>query len=147
MNSIGLSAILIVLLDLSGSQWQHLGISPNAILPRENHHRTTRSGARGHRRSAGPRGDAIFQKYFPVTRPSFTSSWPAAADFERQTNVCGRQARGGLPSRSVSSGMLGSAILGGAGVKYQFEKFHYLGASDAGGHYVFCTRKEAGANN
>jgi len=53
----------------------------------------------------------------------------------------------GLTIGSVSSGMLGSAILGGAGVKYQFEKFHYLGASDAGGHYVFYTRKEAGANN
>jgi hypothetical protein len=53
----------------------------------------------------------------------------------------------GLTIGSVSSGMLGSAILGGAGVKYQFEKFHYLGAADAGGHYVFYTRKEAGANN
>lgn len=53
----------------------------------------------------------------------------------------------GLAIGSVSSGMLGSAILGGAGVKYQFEKFHYLGAADAGGHYVFYTRKEAGTNN
>jgi hypothetical protein len=53
----------------------------------------------------------------------------------------------GLTIGSVSSGMLSNAILGGAGVKYQFEKFHYLGASDAGGHYVFYTRKEVGANN
>jgi hypothetical protein len=53
----------------------------------------------------------------------------------------------GLTIGSVSSGMLSSAILGAAGVKYQFEKFHYLGAADAGGHYVFYTRKELGANN
>jgi len=53
----------------------------------------------------------------------------------------------GLTIGSVSSGMLGSAILGSAGVKYQFEKFHYLGAADAGGHYVFYTRKETGTNN
>jgi hypothetical protein len=53
----------------------------------------------------------------------------------------------GLTIGSVSSGMLSSAILGSAGVKYQFEKFHYLGAADAGGHYVLYTRKEAGASN
>ncbi len=53
----------------------------------------------------------------------------------------------GLNIGSVSSGMLSSAILGSAGVKYQFEKFNYLGAADAGGHYVFYTRKETGTNN
>ena len=53
----------------------------------------------------------------------------------------------GLNIGSVSSGMLSSAILGAGGVKYQFEKFHYLGAADAGGHYVFYTRKETGTNN
>ena len=53
----------------------------------------------------------------------------------------------GLTIGSVSSGMLSSAILGSAGVKYQYEKFNYLGAADAGGHYVFYTRKEAGTNN
>lgn len=53
----------------------------------------------------------------------------------------------GLTIGSVSSGMLGSAVLGGAGVKYQVEKFHYLGAADAGGHYVFYTRKELGITN
>jgi len=53
----------------------------------------------------------------------------------------------GLTIGSVSSGMLGSAVLGGTGVSYQIEKFHYLGAADAGGQYVFYTRKEVGAGN
>jgi len=53
----------------------------------------------------------------------------------------------GLTIGSVSSGMLGSAVLGGTGVSYQIEKFHYLGAADAGGQYVFYTRKEVGAAN
>jgi tripartite-type tricarboxylate transporter receptor subunit TctC len=53
----------------------------------------------------------------------------------------------GLTIGSVSSGMLGSAVLGGTGVNYQIEKFHYLGAADAGGQYVFYTRKEIGADN
>lgn len=50
----------------------------------------------------------------------------------------------GLTIGSVSSGMLASSVLGGAGVKYQIEKFHFLGAADAGGQYIFYTKKEAG---
>jgi hypothetical protein len=53
----------------------------------------------------------------------------------------------GLTIGSVSSGLLSSAILGHAGVKYQTDKFHYLGAADAGGHYVFYTRKELGVTS
>jgi tripartite-type tricarboxylate transporter receptor subunit TctC len=53
----------------------------------------------------------------------------------------------GLTIGSVSSGMLGSAVLGGSGVKYQIEKFHFLGAADAGGQYVFYTKKDAGFSN
>ncbi|HWP57612.1 MAG TPA: hypothetical protein VNL14_06985 [Candidatus Acidoferrales bacterium] len=53
----------------------------------------------------------------------------------------------GLTIGCVSSGLLSAALLGNPGVKYQLEKFHYLGAADAGGHYVFYTRKEAGIAN
>jgi tripartite-type tricarboxylate transporter receptor subunit TctC len=53
----------------------------------------------------------------------------------------------GLTIGSVSSGLISSAVLGNVGVKYQIEKFHYLGAADAGGHYVFYTRKELGVTN
>jgi tripartite-type tricarboxylate transporter receptor subunit TctC len=53
----------------------------------------------------------------------------------------------GLTVGSVSSGFMASAILGGTGVNYQVEKFHYLGAADAGGHYIFYTRKELGVTS
>jgi tripartite-type tricarboxylate transporter receptor subunit TctC len=53
----------------------------------------------------------------------------------------------GLTIGSVSSGFMASAILGGTAVNYQVEKFHYLGAADAGGHYIFYTRKELGVTN
>lgn len=53
----------------------------------------------------------------------------------------------GLTIGSVSSGMLSSSVLGRTGVKYQIDKFFYLGAADAGGHYVFYTRKELGITN
>lgn len=53
----------------------------------------------------------------------------------------------GLTIASVSSGLMSSAILGNKAVKYQVDRFHYLGAGDAGGHYIFYTRKELGVNN
>jgi tripartite-type tricarboxylate transporter receptor subunit TctC len=53
----------------------------------------------------------------------------------------------GLTIGSVSSGLVSSAVLGNTGVRYQIEKFHYLGAADAGGHYIFYTRKELGVPN
>src|SRR5688572_13577322 len=53
----------------------------------------------------------------------------------------------GMTIGSVSSGFMASAILGGTGVNYQVEKFHYLGAADAGGHYIFYTRKELGVTS
>jgi tripartite-type tricarboxylate transporter receptor subunit TctC len=53
----------------------------------------------------------------------------------------------GLIIGSVSSGFMSGAILGGTGVNYQVERFHYLGAADAGGHYIFYTRKELGVTS
>jgi len=53
----------------------------------------------------------------------------------------------GLTIASVSSGLMSNAILGNKAAKYEIEKFHFLGAADAGGHYVFYTRKEIGAAN
>ena len=40
------------------------GIRSSALLPGENHHRTTRPRAWRYRRSAGPRGNAIFAKIY-----------------------------------------------------------------------------------
>ena len=53
----------------------------------------------------------------------------------------------GLTIASVSSGLMSSAVLGNKAVRYEIEKFHFLGAADAGGHYIFYTRKEIGASN
>jgi tripartite-type tricarboxylate transporter receptor subunit TctC len=89
----------------------------------------------------------FLQKYIPGN-PTIIHEFMAGGGGNRAANHMYAVAKpDGLTIGSVSSGMLSSAILGSAGVKYQFEKFHYLGAADAGGHYVFYTRKEAGASN
>jgi tripartite-type tricarboxylate transporter receptor subunit TctC len=89
----------------------------------------------------------FLQKYIPGN-PTIIHEFMAGGGGLRAANHIYSAAKpDGLTIGSVSSGMLSSAVLGGTGVRYQIEKFHYLGAADAGGHYVFYTRKEAGITN
>lgn len=46
----------------------------------------------------------------------------------------------------MTSGIVTSAVLGEAGVQYDIDKFHWLGATDNTFHYAFFTRKELGLN-
>ncbi len=86
-------------------------------------------------------------RYIPGN-PTIVHEYMAGGGGLRAANHIYSAARSdGLTIGSVSSGMLGSAVLGGAGVKYQVERFFYLGAADAGGQYVFYTRKEIGITN
>lgn len=86
----------------------------------------------------------FLQKYIPGN-PTIVMEYMAGGGGLRAANHIYAVARAdGLTIGSVSSGMLGTAVLGGAGVKYLVEKFFYLGAPDSGGQYVFYTRKEAG---
>lgn len=89
----------------------------------------------------------FFQKYIPGN-PTIIHEYMGGGGGLRSANHIYSGARpDGLTVGSVSSGMLSSAVLGGSGVKYQVEKFFYLGAPDGGGQYVFYTRKEAGITN
>jgi tripartite-type tricarboxylate transporter receptor subunit TctC len=89
----------------------------------------------------------FLQKYIPGN-PAIIHEFMGGGGGLRAANHIYAAARpDGLTIGSVSSGLLSNAIMGGAGVKYQIEKFHFLGAADAGGHYVFYTRKEAGITN
>jgi tripartite-type tricarboxylate transporter receptor subunit TctC len=89
----------------------------------------------------------FLQKYIPGN-PTIVHEFMGGGGGLRAANHIYSVARpDGLTIGSVSSGMLSHSVLGGAGVKYQVEKFHYLGAADAGGHYVFYTKKELGINN
>ena len=105
-------------------------------------------------REAGGTGDLraraitnFLHKYVPGN-PTFVHEYMGGGGGLRAANHIYSGVRpDGLTIGCVSSGLLSSALLGNPGVKYQLEKFHYLGAADAGGHYVFYTRKEAGITN
>ena len=102
---------------------------------------------RGPGGSGDMRARAITQflpKYIPGN-PTIIHEFMAGGGGLKAANHMYSSARGdGLTIGSVSSGFMSGAILGGTGVNYQVEKFHYLGAGDAGGHYIFYTRKELG---
>jgi tripartite-type tricarboxylate transporter receptor subunit TctC len=105
---------------------------------------------RGPGGSGDMRARAITQflpKYIPGN-PTFVHEFMAGGGGLKAANHIYSGAKAdGLTIGSVSSGLVSSAVLGNPGVKYQIEKFHYLGAADAGGHYIFYTRKELGASN
>jgi len=86
----------------------------------------------------------FLQKYIPGS-PTIVHEYMGGGGGLRAANHVYSGARpDGLTVGSVSSGMLSTAVLGGSGVKYQVEKFFYLGAPDGGAQFVFYTRKEAG---
>ena len=105
---------------------------------------------RGPGGSGDMRSRAITQflpKYIPGN-PTIVHEFMAGGGGLKAANHIYSGARAeGLVIGSVSSGFMSGAILGGTGVIYQVEKFHYLGAADAGGHYIFYTRKELGVTN
>ena len=53
----------------------------------------------------------------------------------------------GLTIGAFSSSVVGLNILGEMGVKYDVNKFLYLGSPDTSSHNIFYTRKEAGLSN
>jgi tripartite-type tricarboxylate transporter receptor subunit TctC len=105
---------------------------------------------RGPGGSGDMRARAITQflpKYIPGN-PTIVHEFMAGGGGLKAANHIYSSVKGdGLTIGSVSSGLISSAVLGNLGVKYQIEKFHYLGAADAGGHYIFYTRKELGVTN
>ncbi|HEX2228584.1 MAG TPA: hypothetical protein VHM64_15715, partial [Candidatus Binatia bacterium] len=104
---------------------------------------------RGPGGSGDMRARAITQflpKYIPGN-PTIVHEFMAGGGGLKAANHVYSLKGDGLTIGSVSSGFMASAILGGTGVNYQVEKFHYLGAADAGGHYIFYTRKELGVTN
>ncbi|MGH7831152.1 MAG: hypothetical protein ACREP8_13360 [Candidatus Binatia bacterium] len=89
----------------------------------------------------------FLQKYIPGN-PTIVHEYMGGGGGLRASNHIYASAQpDGLTIGSVSSGMLSSAVLGNPGVKYQIDKFFYLGAADGGGQYAFYTRREAGIGN
>jgi tripartite-type tricarboxylate transporter receptor subunit TctC len=105
---------------------------------------------RGPGGSGDMRARAITQflpKYIPGNPTIVHEFMAGGGGLKAANHVFSLRGSDGLTIGSVSSGFMSGAILGGTGVKYDVDKFHYLGAADAGGHYIFYTRKELGITN
>jgi tripartite-type tricarboxylate transporter receptor subunit TctC len=141
---------LISILSLFGAWFALLGGVSLAQAPFYQGKTITVIQGRGPGGSGDMRARAITQflpKYLPGN-PTIVHEFMAGGGGLKAANHIYSGVKGdGLTIGSVSSGLISSAVLGNPGVKYQIEKFHYLGAADAGGHYVFYTRKELGVNN
>jgi tripartite-type tricarboxylate transporter receptor subunit TctC len=86
-------------------------------------------------------------KYLPGNPAIIFEYMPGGGGMKAANHIYNLPRPDGLTIASVSSGLMSSAILGVKAVKYQIDRFHYLGAADAGGHYIFYTRKELGVNS
>lgn len=86
-------------------------------------------------------------KYLPGSPAIIFEYMPGGGGMKAANHLYNSARPDGLTLASVSSGLMSNAILGHKAVKYQIDRFHYLGAADAGGHYVFYTRKELGVNS
>lgn len=89
----------------------------------------------------------FFQKYIPGSPTIVHEYMPGGGGLRAANHTFSAARPDGLTIGSVSSGMLSTAVLGGAGVKYDPQKFFYLGAPDGGGQFLFYTRKEAGISS
>jgi tripartite-type tricarboxylate transporter receptor subunit TctC len=86
-------------------------------------------------------------KYLPGNPSIIFEYMPGGGGMKAANHLYNSARPDGLTIASVSSGLMSSAVLGNKAVQYEIEKFHFLGAADAGGHYIFYTRKEIGASN
>lgn len=86
-------------------------------------------------------------KYLPGNPAIIFEYMPGGGGMKAANHLYTTVRPDGLTIASVSSGLMSNAILGNKAAKYQVDKFHYLGAADAGGHYIFYTRKALGVSN
>ena len=103
-------------------------------------------------REAGGSGDIrskavlpYLTKYIPGN-PTIINEFMPGGGGRKAANFLFNARGDGLTLGHVSSGIVTSAVLGEAGVQYDIDKFHWLGATDNAFHYAFFTRKDLGLN-
>ncbi len=89
----------------------------------------------------------FLHKYIPGNPTIIHEYMPGGGGIKASNHIYALARPDGQTMGSVNSTAIAAAVLGGAGIKYQIDKFFYLGAADGGGQYVFYTRKEAGTSN
>lgn len=107
-----------------------------------------------HGRNPGGSGDLrvkamgrFMQKYIPG-KPSIVHEYMPGGGGRKTANyIFGSAAPDGLTVGNTGAGTVSSAVLGETGVQYDLDKLIFLGSPYSSTHYIFLTRREAGATN
>jgi hypothetical protein len=107
-----------------------------------------------HGRNAGGSGDLrvramvpFLQKYIPGNPTIIHEFMPGGGGRKTANYIFASAAPDGLTIGNTGGGMVASAVLGETGVQYDLDKLIFLGAPYSSTHYIFLTRRQAGARN
>jgi tripartite-type tricarboxylate transporter receptor subunit TctC len=107
-----------------------------------------------HGRNAGGSGDLrvkamvpFLQKYIPGNPTIVHEFMPGGGGRKAANFIFGSAAPDGLTLGNTGGGMVASAVLGEKGVQYDLDKLIFLGSPYSSTHYIFLTRRGAGADN
>lgn len=89
----------------------------------------------------------FLKKYIPGNPAIVSEFMPGGGGRKAANYLFGTARSDGLTIGHVSSGIVTSAVLGETGVRYDLDKFHWLGSTDSAFHYAFFIRKELGLSN
>jgi tripartite-type tricarboxylate transporter receptor subunit TctC len=107
-----------------------------------------------HGRNAGGSGDlrvramvSFLQKYIPGNPAIIHEFMPGGGGRKTANYIFASAAPDGLTIGNTGGGMVASAVLGETGVQYDLDKLIFLGSPYSSTHYIFLTRREAGATS
>jgi tripartite-type tricarboxylate transporter receptor subunit TctC len=107
-----------------------------------------------HGRNPGGSGDLrvkamvpFLQKYIPGNPTIVHEFMPGGGGRKTANYIFGSAAPDGLTIGNTGGGMVASAVLGEGGVQYDLDKLIFLGSPYSSTHYIFLTRRQAGATN
>lgn len=105
-----------------------------------------------HGRNAGGSGDLrvkamvpFLQKYIPGNPTIVHEFMPGGGGRKAANYISNSAPPDGLTLGNSGGGMVASAVLGETGVQYDLDKLIFLGSPYSSTHYVFLTRRAAGA--
>jgi hypothetical protein len=107
-----------------------------------------------HGRNPGGSGDLrvkamipFMQKYIAGNPTIVHEFMPGGGGRKAANYIFGSAAPDGLTIGNTGGGMVASAVLGEKGVQYDLDKLIFLGSPYSSTHYIFLTRRQAGALN
>jgi hypothetical protein len=89
----------------------------------------------------------FMQKYIPGNPTIVNEYMPGGGGSKTANYIFGAAAPDGLTLGNTGGGMVASAVLGNKSVQYDLDKLIFLGSPYSSTHYIFLTRREAGAAN